>query len=467
MKKTLILLATAFVALVACNEEIEAPVSKDLVTSITAIAPDAKATVDGFQVQWTTGDQVALFQTSGDPVPFTLEGEGPVTNGTFSTDSPVTAPNGLAAFPAAGASFTSGKISVVIPSEFAYGTSPVPMVGVSTGGTTFNFSLACGAAEIDLKDVPPYPCNLVLTSDKNITGTLEIANYANPSNASLAPEGAGKKITVTGIPKGNARVTIPMPAGMHNISFALVAVGDGTSIVPRSNKTKANLEVISGQICNLKQIDLEEGGRAPIEKGSSGSFNPFSLYGASTWKICTEDGCKGIYVFGGGGAAAGYPAFISPKDKTWCWDSTVGNEYDNELKITISSMSSPFTGTFEWGGGADGKFWNYKWSSTAASFSPFNGTDLSAYYDRLPTGEHSISLDTNTWDVTIDNGEKPHVLVAGTYTCYDRTLTIPDECFALMFHIGNLKPQTSWNTKDIDRFLFCPLEYILVFKKKS
>ena len=468
MKKTLILIATAFTAFVACNKEIvEQPFSGDFST-ITAVAPDTKALVDGFQVQWTTGDQVALFQSSGDPVPFTLEGEGPVTSGKFSSSATGVVPNGLAAFPAAGASCAGTKVSVVIPAEFAYGTSPVPMVGVSTGGTTFNFFLACGAAEFDLKDVPPYPCNLVVTSDKNITGTLEIANFQNPANASFASEGAGKTITVTGIPKGQARVVVPLPAGTHDISFKLVAAADGTSVVPRSNKAKAGVAVIANKICNLKQIDLEEGSPAPITKETSGSFNLGSLSG--TWIVRGNPGDKnGLVVFGGGGAGDNYPAFVRPDDKTWCWTQvnySYKNEFDNELTISNTVIGSPITGTYTWTGGADGKFWDYTWNHTNAIYQAFNGTDLSAYYDRIPRGEHSGSLDLSTWDITFDTGEKAHILVAGTYKCYNRSLTIPDDCFALMFHIGNLKPQTSWNEKDIDRFLFCPLEYIIIFEKK-
>ncbi len=476
MKKTIILFATAFVACVACNKELDNSVPKANVTVITAVAPDTKAAVDGFQVQWTTGDQVALFQTSGDPVPFTLQGEGPVTSGTFSSDVAVS-PNGLAAFPAAGASNTGAKISVVIPSEFPYGTCPVPMVGAVTSGTSFGFQLACGAAEIDIKDVPPYPCKLVISSDKDITGTLEIPNYANPSNASIASEGAGKTITVTGIPKGNARILIPLPAGTHNITFALVAVADGTTVVPRSNKTKSSLAVEAGKICNLKQIDLEEGSRVTFKKTTSGSFSPLSLPG--TWNVYGKSSDKkGLYAFGGGGYGNDYPAKTEVSDKEWCWNnggaSSYKNEYDNELVINVTSgLSSPVTGTFTWSAGADGKFWNYTWNHNNALYQAFNGTDLSAYYDKIPRGTSSFTLDLNTWDVTFDNGSKAHVLAAGTYTycdssqttMFNRTLTVPDNCFALMFHIGNHKPQTTWNGKDIDRFIFCPLEYIMIFEK--
>ena len=467
MKKTIILFAAALTASIACNKEIvEQPVSE--VYTITAVAPDTKALVDGLQVQWTTGDQVALFQSSGEPAVFTLDGEGPVTNGTFSTTASGLDPNGLAAFPASGASNNGGMISVVIPSEFTYGTAPVPMVGTSDGGTTFNFSLACGAIQISLKDVPPYPCNLVITSDKNITGTLVIPNYRDPTNAMFNSTGAGKTITVTGIPRGNVTVTVPMPAGTHNISFKLVAAADGTSIVPRSDKSKSGVEIISSKIARMKQIDLEEGTKAPVVKDSSKEFSIYSLLGTTTWKVCTTDS-QGLYVLGGGGSGANYNRFIPVTEKSWCWNYNANNELDNELVITISTYSSPYQGKFNWSAGANGKFWNYKWNFTTSTSAQaaFNGTDLSAYYDRIPKGESSFSLDTSTWDVTFSNGDKAHLLAAGVYLCYGNQLTVPANCFALMFHIGNLKPYNStWHDQDIDRFIFSPLEYIIVFKKK-
>ena len=467
MKKIIILFATAFVACIACNKEIvEQPVPE--VYTITATAPDSKALIDGLQVNWTTGDQVALFQTSGSPALFTLEGEGPVTNGTFSTTTSGLHPNGLAAFPAAGASNTGSKVSVVIPAEFPYGTAPVPMVGVSSDGTTFNFALACGAIQISLKDVPPYPCNLVITSNKNITGTLDIPDYANPTNTAFASEGAGKTITVTGIPKGNVTVTVPLPAGTHNISFKLVAAADGTSVVPRSDKSKSGVEIIASKIARMKQIDLEEGSKAPFQKDSEKTFSVTSLLGTTTWKVCTN-GSSGLYVLGGGGSGSSYNRFIPVTEKSWCWNYNASNELDNELVITITSYSSPFQGKFNWGAGANGKFWNYKWSFTNASSASaaFNGTDLSAYYDRIPKGESSVSLDISTWDITFSNGDKAHLLAAGVYSSNGNQLTVPDNCFALKFHIGNLKPYNStWHDQDIDRFIFSPLEYFIVFEKK-
>ena len=226
----------------------------------------------------------------------------------------------------------------------------------------------------------------------------------------------------------------------------------------------------------MKQIDLEEGGKAPVTKDADPngtySFSAYSLPG--TWKVRGNAGQKkGLYVLGGGGSGNGYLLFTCPDEKTWCWtkiNESYKNEFDNEVTISVtgSPFSSPIQGNLKWTGGEDGKFWDYRWNHTNEIYEAFNGTDLSTYYDRIPRGTHSITFNTSTWDITfVDNGDKAHVLAPGMYRCYDQSLEIPNGCIALMFHIGNLKPYNStWAYKDIDRFIFSPLEYIIVFEKK-
>lgn len=474
MKKTFILFATAFVALVSCNKELEpsAPVESALAT-ITASAPETKATVDGLQVQWTTGDQVAMFQTGADPVLFTLVGEGPVTTGTFSASGAVTAPNGLAAFPAAGAAQDGTKVSIQVPSEFAYGTTPIPMIGVATSQTAFGFHLCTGAINIIVKDIPPYPCNLVVTADKNITGTLEIPNYANPTEAAFAEEGAGKTFKVTGLPKGNINITLPMLPGTYDLDVKLVAA-DMTTVVPRSNKSKTSLEVVAGQIAKLKTIDLEFGNpAASMTQASAGAdLNYMTLPGK--WNVLGDNSTKnGIYVLGGGGGNDD-PRLVCPYDKTWDWDDSIYRESDNGLVIKVTGMSPSVTGTVNWWSGGDGKFWNYIWKfrktdGSMPQYDPFYPTDLSDYYNKIPKGENAFSFDLNNMRLTLSNGETPKVITPGVYNFCSglsgQVLTVPDGCFALMFHLGNMKPMTSWYGKDIDRFMFCPLEYIIIFER--
>lgn len=239
MKKTVILLVTAFVACVSCIKENNGPAAQEG-TTIIATTEATKATVDGLQVQWTTGDQVALFIEDGTAKAFTLVGEGPVVKGKFSTSAytPSTGhmPVGLAAFPAVGATLSGSKVSVKVPAEIPYGTSPVPMIGTTTDGTTFNFAIATGAILISYKNLPPYPFTFVLQADKPVAGTLEIADYTKPTGAAFVSEGASNTITVTGMPQeGDAEITIPLPAGDYYFGVALLAA-DGTTPSPAPTK---------------------------------------------------------------------------------------------------------------------------------------------------------------------------------------------------------------------------------------
>ena len=477
MKKTMILLATAFVACVACNKEVDTPSVSEGFT-ITASIEQSKATVDGLQVEWTTGDQIALFQTAGDPVPFTLEGEGPVTTGTFKSTAASVSPNGVAAFPAEGATFSGTKVTVDIPAEFAYGTTPIPMVGTASASTAYDFAVACGAVNLVVKDIPPYPCSLIVTADKNITGTLEIPDYSKPTEAAFAEAGAGKTFTVTDIPRGNINITLPIPAGTYSLDVKLVAA-DGKTVVPRTGKTISNLTIEAKKIARMKTIDIEFG-NPPAEptQTAAGTFNVTTLPGK--WNVLGDNSTKnGIYVLGGGGGYGSgwaYPALVCPYAKTWDWDDSCYRESDNELVVKVTGMTaSQVTGTMNWWAGADGKFWNYIWKySGAAQYAPFVGTDLSAYYDRIPKGENAFTIDLSSMTATLANGETPKILLAGTYTFCGgvRTRTIPDGMFALMFHIGNMKPVNTnpdWlndgSPRDIDRFLFSPLEYIIIFER--
>lgn len=179
----------------------------------------------------------------------------------------------------------------------------------------------------------------------------------------------------------------------------------------------------------------------------------------------------GIWVLGGSGTSA---AFVSPIEKTWDWDDTIYRESDNEMVIKVSSMNATSaTGTTNWWAGADGKFWNYIWKNTAASdLSEYYGTDLSQYYDQIPKGEKEFSLDFATMTVTLGNGHKAKLLTPGTHVFkgtedlyFEKNLDVPAGCFALWFHLMDPIPPTSFRDRDIDRFMFAPLEYVIIFEK--
>ena len=165
----------------------------------------------------------------------------------------------------------------------------------------------------------------------------------------------------------------------------------------------------------------------------------------------------GLWVLGGSG---GDPGFVSPIDKSWNWDSSVKCESDNELVIKVTSFSAASAaGTIDWGPGADGEFWNYIWKNT--------GEDLSRFYDQIPKGENEFSLDFATMKATLANGHEAKFLTPGTYTfANNKTRTIPAGCFALDFHLmDNPVPKTDAQYSDIDRFVYAPIEYIIIFEK--
>ena len=388
MKKTAIIIATAFIACVGCNKEIDTPVSEGI--TITAVAPPVnKTAVDGLQVQWTTGDKVALFQTGGSPELFTLQGEGPVTTGTFTSSATSLSPNGLAAYPGTSAANSGKQIDVEIPAEFAYGTAPIPMVGVSTGGTTFNFSLTTGAIRVSYTGVPEDASKFILTSDKNVSGTLRIADYTAPTGAAFTGDGTGKTFTVTGVTSGNLEFTLPLVAGTHNIEIKLVA-SDGTTVIPGSAKSISSLEVVAGKISKMKAIAVSSTPSGPqiykisklwIWGGTGPEYNCSKLY-----ELLTDE------------------QFAKYKN----FDNT-DNRGPRALKDNYFQLDPDSTFT-NWAG-ADARNWWYVYSQNGQLL------DLSSFYELIPRSTATWAMDGDNLTLTPSGGSAvtAKILPPGTY----------------------------------------------------
>ena len=180
---------------------------------------------------------------------------------------------------------------------------------------------------------------------------------------------------------------------------------------------------------------------------------------------------NGLWVLGG--SAESGQVFVSPIAKSYNWDESIWRESDNGLTIKATSMTeTEVKGTTNWWSGADGKFWNYIWKfqkDGMSQYEPYYGTDLSEFYDQIPKGENEFTLDIATMTVSWGNGHQAKVLTPGTYSFYGgKTKEVPADCFALDFHLndspGHL-PDDQFKWKDIDRFMFSPLEYIIIFEK--
>ena len=191
-----------------------------------------------------------------------------------------------------------------------------------------------------------------------------------------------------------------------------------------------------------------------VEPGST--FDWASLPGS--WNVFGGNSSPfGIWVLGGSGDD---PAFVSPIDKSWDWDDTIWRESDNGFVIAVTSMAgTTVTGTTNWWAGNDGKFWNYTWKNT--------GEDLSRFYNMIPKGKHSFTLDMKTMKVTYDNGREAKFLIPGVHSfAYGKTFEVRDNCFALAFHLMDPIPATSQRWSDVDRFVNAPLEYVIMFEKQ-
>lgn len=396
MKKTLILLATAAMAFVACNKEVAEPIAEESLPdgyTITAVSPEAetKALVDGLQVKWTSGDQISLFQTTGSPELFTLVGDGPVTTGTFKSSAASVSPNGLAAFPGVGASNSGAQISIVVPAEFPYGTSPIPMIGMASSATTFGFSVCSGAVLISFTGVPEEASKFILTSDKNVCGTLDIPNIGDHTNATFNEEGAGKTFTVTGVTPGNIELTIPLIAGTHSLGIKLVA-SDGTTEIAGSVKSIDNLSIEAGKISKMQAIDLS---------------------GGPTWPQIYK--ISKLWIWGGTG-----PQYNCTKLYEMLYDEQFKKyeRFDNTDNRGVRALCDNYLvfnedGSFQNWAGEDGRNWWFIYTNTNGSLS-----DLTSFYDLLPRSEATYSLSGESLTFTMPGGTKvvtAKVLAPGTY----------------------------------------------------
>ena len=179
----------------------------------------------------------------------------------------------------------------------------------------------------------------------------------------------------------------------------------------------------------------------------------WNVYGGNS-----ESSGYGLWVLGGSGTD---PGFVSPIEKNWDWDDSIWWESDNVLTIAVTSFTgTQATGTTNWWGGNDGKFWNYTWKKT--------GEDLSRFYNKIPKGKVAFTLDIATQTVTWENGTTAQILLPGNHTfVYDKPLKkpIPANCFAIWFHLMDPIPVTGDVYTDVDRFVNAPLEYLIYFEK--
>lgn len=217
---------------------------------------------------------------------------------------------------------------------------------------------------------------------------------------------------------------------------------DGFTVPDASKTTDANYEFVPP----VYEFDYTKLPGTWIVRGS-GSKAPF-----------------GLWVNGGSGDQ---PGFVSPIDKLQygTWNDSILKELDNTLTLAITGQTATeINGTFTWGYGDDGEHWDYKWNKQDSH----SGEDLSRFYDVLPEGENTVTVNLSTGAGKL-NGTKDFTFVTPGVRSFTlkKTLEIPTGCFALAFHIMDPVPATADLWQDVDRFINAPLDYVIIFEKKT
>ena len=159
------------------------------------------------------------------------------------------------------------------------------------------------------------------------------------------------------------------------------------------------------------------------------------------------------------------------KDKSWEWNSSINNEYDNLLVVDADDC------TVDYQAGADGKYWD-RILVAGMNKLETGELDLSANFDQLPHEKVPLSVDMTTGTVTIGGTVTAQAYLPGDYTLSNDwssttgSISVPAGSIALAFKCANM-PQDQytwtddWLYKDFDRFVIHPFAYIMIFAKQE
>ena len=209
--------------------------------------------------------------------------------------------------------------------------------------------------------------------------------------------------------------------------------------------------------------------------------NPTPDPGTEEFKLSDVPGdykVKSLMLYGGLYANG----FVDIKSKPWDWtgyDSNTGasnanKEYDNTLSIGAD-------GKLNYGPGADGAYWDYVYKDNNNNYGGFE-VDLSFNYGILPHGESTYSVNAETMVVAVTSAEKTvYGMLVGPgeqkvqnhdNESATEKVTIPAGCIGIAFQMTGYTgdvAEFNWDKmqyKDVDRFVFHPYYYVMVFEKQ-
>ncbi|MBP5488605.1 MAG: Ig-like domain-containing protein [Bacteroidales bacterium] len=183
---------------------------------------------------------------------------------------------------------------------------------------------------------------------------------------------------------------------------------------------------------------------------------------AGTYKVTSLHILGGLYT----------TKILEFKEKSWEWNSTINNEYDNLLVVNADDA------TVEYQAGADGAYWDYTLVADMNKLGT-GALDLSHNFGQLPHEKVSLSIDATTGVVTIGGTLMAQAYLPGEYTLSNDwsgttgSITVPEGSIALAFKCQNMPQseyQASWTDEwlytDFDRFVIHPFGFIMIFAKQ-
>ena len=274
MKRILTSLICLAMAATACNKaSVEAPLAdNDQTLTVSASLPLTRLAADNGKISWTDGDEIAVYNTSGDKFVLTLSDGAGTNYGKFSGSFSGTLGTDIAVYPAEYAGPTPGLVQIPgfverTDNVNAVMASALEVSGSDVEATGFHHLMAM--MEFTLNDVPAYARAFKLWS-KEGTQLSGIYTVAPGLDGLTGPAGNSEEKTNARViyfpyksgygASGSLKFYVPVPASDYTDLAVRVLDGDedvieGTGIyVPAASASLKAGDYVAMPALNIRKL---------------------------------------------------------------------------------------------------------------------------------------------------------------------------------------------------------------------
>ena len=248
MKKKLLYLAIAALAIAACTKETVQVIPQDEVINgreftLTATFESTKATVadpsdptvpERLATTWDAGDQIAVFSKNGDIITLTTTGSGATATfkGTIPAGDEIE--DGAVAYYPASIAVAGNSSQVTLPTSYASTATAKKGIAlrgeVKADGSSVTFSHLGAVLAFQVKEIP-IAATIATFTAKGCAGTYSVSGGRIVNGTA----DASVEITLSDVTKSSALIAIPIPTGTYD-GFSL-AFNDGSSVAKATTKS--------------------------------------------------------------------------------------------------------------------------------------------------------------------------------------------------------------------------------------